>query len=346
MSKLRIGIAGLGGIAKRIHIPVIRSFPDIEIVAGAEKNDAQRERVRGLFDLPNVYPGYEAMIEAGGLDAVLVALPSFLHKDAVLRALDAGLHVLCEKPMGLSCDEAREMDERARAAGRVLMPAYQFRFVETFSRARAMIASGLLGRILMVESVFMNPGPYLSWDPKSDWYFRGNTNGALYDSGCHIVDITNFLLPETPAVRDARVNCVRGYRGYDVPTNISGSLKLYEDALWTIDVGWRTGAESMSVCVNGTSGMVRVGPHTLQYECRGTDPLDRVLDFLGNGWAQAWRLGKRVIRVVRGTDLPLEYRGEIEAFLRAVTDGTPPPVTAADAMTTHRVLAALAAAID
>ena len=64
MSKIRIGVAGLGGISKRIHIPVLQSFPNVKIVAGAEKNESQRERVRGLFALPNVYETYQAMLEA------------------------------------------------------------------------------------------------------------------------------------------------------------------------------------------------------------------------------------------------------------------------------------------
>src|SRR2546423_7848001 len=128
MTPLRIGFIGLGGIATRMHLPILAQLPDVVVQAGSELNQAQAERTQRPFGLPAVYTSYQEMIAGEPLDAVYVCLPNFLHFEAASFALEHGLHVYCEQPMGLTSRAALTLAAEAERRKLVLMPGYNLRY--------------------------------------------------------------------------------------------------------------------------------------------------------------------------------------------------------------------------
>jgi UDP-N-acetylglucosamine 3-dehydrogenase len=145
--KIRIGIIGLGGIATRMHIPALSSMPEVKIVAGAEINPFQAERTQQRFGIPRIYTNYQEMLDVEQLDAVYVCLPSYLHYEAAKAALEKRLHVYCEKPMGISAGEARELVEAAETNQVLLMPGYQLRFNKNYQRGKDLCESWSVRRL-------------------------------------------------------------------------------------------------------------------------------------------------------------------------------------------------------
>lgn len=344
--KIRIGIAGLGGIAKRIHLPILCKIKDVELTAGAERDDYQRERVKRLFNIKNVYPDFEEMLNAGGLDAVYVCLPNFLHYKAVMKALRLGCHVLCEKPMGLTSKEACEMVALARGKGLVLMPAYNLRFVDIFRQARQIVQSGKLGKIIQAQIVYMNPGPYLAWDPKSDWYLREGGYGVLYDIGSHMLDIFITLFPSPLEVRDFKTNILKGFEGFSVPTNVSSNFIIGDSTLVSLDLGWRTGSQMDRISLHGTAGTLNVSRYFIEHLHRGIDPSDYAINYLRNGYYIVRDTIDRIVNMVRGNRILIEYVRETEAFIKAVKGEIMSPIQPEDAISILSILESIASSIE
>lgn len=343
MERIRLGVIGLGRVASKTHLPVLRSLPGVEVTAGAESNPERAARVAGMFGL-RVYGSYREMCSSGSLDAVYVCLPNFLHREACLAAIESGLHVLCEKPMGMSAAEAREMVESAEGKGLVLMPGYKKRYAANFARAREIIDRGLLGRIIHVQGTFVTPGPYISWDPKSDWYLDEKWHGVVYDTGCHLVDLLLYLVPGR--VMEMRALAAREFRGFATPTNVSAAFRLEGEIMGDVAIGWRGGADSLEVTVHGTAGSLTVSRDHLLWTHPGTDPVDKIGSLLGNAGRQGLALARKVGDKLAGRNFYAEDRLQAEAFCRAVRGEAPPPVTAREAVAVHEFLAAMIGSLD
>jgi UDP-N-acetylglucosamine 3-dehydrogenase len=336
MKKLKIGIVGLGRVASKTHIPVLKNVENIEVVTGVESNPERAERVKSMFKFNSVYTCHDDMCAAETIDAVYICLPNYLHKDACKKALEHRLHVLCEKPMGMSVAEAEEITKLAESKGLVLMPGYKKRYAQNFSKAKKMIEDGLLGKILHVQGTFTNPGPYISWDPKSDWYLDEKWHGVIYDSGCHIIDLLLYLLPlDFGNVRTISRN---GFIGYNTPTNITSIFEMEGGISGSITVGWRTATDILSLSVHGTAGSLTVSRDSFVYLNPGTDPLDRITIHLQNAYAGCSTLVKKVNDKIRGKDFYREDLIQAETFCRAINNEEKTFINGRDAIKVHKFL--------
>lgn len=336
---IRIGIAGLGGIAKRTHLPVLRLLPRFKVVCGAEKDHGQRNRVARLFNLEHTFEDYRGMIGQAEIDAIFVCLPATLHFRAVSMALEKGLHVFCEKPMGLNSQEAKAMVRLARANGRLLMPGYNLRHVDNFLAAKEFINTGKLGKILHVNALFMNPGPYLSWDPKSDWYLDKASRGALYDVGSHLVDLLFYLYPHR--ISQLHAYSAQGYKPYEAITNVTCSFKGENGLLGTIQVGWRTASEFCNIELHGTAGTLLVNRRNYIYTHGATDPADRVFTSLRNIGRELTTVSRKINLMRKGADVLEEFRRQAMEFHDLATGNNHDLSNAEDAIYSHRVLEAI-----
>lgn len=336
MKKLRIGIVGLGRVASKTHIPVLKSFENVEVVAGAERNPDRAKRVQQMFGLKAVFDDYEQMYAAGGLDAVYVCLPNFLHRDACRKALERGLHVLCEKPMCMSAEEAREITELADERKFVLMPGYKKRYAPNFAKAKALIDSGLLGNVVQIQGVFMTPGPYISWDPKSDWYLDPKWHGVIYDSGCHLVELLLYLVP--CEVRAVKSMTQEGFSGYSTPTNVSCVFQTESGAVGDLAIGWRASTDALSVAVHGTAGSLTVSRDYLSYLHPGTDPVDKIKSHFSNAVSEVGSVLGKIRDKVKGKNFYPEDLRQAEAFCLAASGLGAPPVDGHAAVKVHEFL--------
>lgn len=189
-STLRFGILGAAWIAERALIPALARAGNAELVAIASRDP---DRASRLFDGP-VLTDYEAVLASPIVDAVYIPLPNSLHRTWAIRALAAGKHVLCEKPLALDAAEAGEMAAAARAAGRLLMEAAMYRF---HPRMRALVA-GLRERPPPEIAAgfgfrLQSPGNY-RLDPALG-------GGALLDVGFYPVSLARWIYGEPETVR-------------------------------------------------------------------------------------------------------------------------------------------------
>jgi predicted dehydrogenase len=153
MDTIRIGIIGAGMIAHRAHAEAFQAVPGVEVVAVADVDGDRAAAFAEKYQIPKTYTDYEQMLSREPVDAVSVALPVFLHAPATIAALQAGKHVLCEKPMARAGTEAQAMVDAARAAGKRLAVYWRNRFGRDAIKARQLVESGELGRVYYARTV-------------------------------------------------------------------------------------------------------------------------------------------------------------------------------------------------
>ncbi len=198
---LRAGVIGAGAIGQRGHIPGFRAA-GVEVVAICDVNASRAQTVAAQFGIPLVFTDYRELLARPEIDVVSVGLPNALHAEVSIDALNAGKHVLCEKPIAISSAQAEAMIRAAKQNDRLLSVNQHMRFDRSAQTMRQIVASGQLGRIYLAESRWIRqqgiPG-FGSWF--TDKSMAGG--GALYDIGVHMLDLVLFVLgfPAVVAVK-------------------------------------------------------------------------------------------------------------------------------------------------
>lgn len=198
--KVRVGLIG-AGFGQKGHIPGFKACPDAEMVAICDKVPEIAEGAAQKFDIPHVFADYHEMLEMEELDLVSVATPPFLHHPMVMAALEAGKHVLCEKPMALDTMEAQEMYQRAEEAGVVHLVDHELRFNPTRMRMKELIDDGFIGslRHVLLTTVTNFQTDSLS-SPWNWWSQRDKGGGRLGADGSHQIDQLRWWFGEIEGV--------------------------------------------------------------------------------------------------------------------------------------------------
>ena len=190
---MRIAFAGAGGINKT-HAGAARNL-GLELVAVVNHRPKSMATFANEFSIPRQYDSVEAMLNEGEVDALIVGTPNYLHARQTIAALNAGVHVMVEKPMAMNAQEAEQMCEAAQRSGALLMVAHCWRFHHEVQWLKEQ--SARLGKIIRTKSY----GVHVHWGP-SGWFtqqqFAGG--GALADMGIHALDTTCFLLGDPQPV--------------------------------------------------------------------------------------------------------------------------------------------------
>lgn len=338
MDVVRIGFIGLGGIATRCHIPALASLPDVVVQAGAEVNPEQAERTQRRFGIPKIYSSYQEMIQEEPLDAVYVCPPNFLHYEAASAALAQGLHVYCEKPMGLSSKQALALMTEADRRGLVLMPGHNLRFHAHFHRARRLIQEKRIGKILQIQGIAAKPGPYIGWDPKSDWYFDKRNVGVLYDQGSHLLDLLLYV-----ADLDVEGVCAvsrTSLPGLPVPDNIVAAFRGRNDVVGSLNLAWGAPANLTMLQIHGTAGTIIVSDGYFEHRTLrgGGGGIDRLATLLDNMREILSRSGHSIIRRQSSDTTYVEASHN---FIEAIRGKAPLRASARDSVRVHRVLEAI-----
>ncbi|MBM7702210.1 Gfo/Idh/MocA family protein [Metabacillus iocasae] len=263
MKTLKVGVIGCGSIAQHRHLPEYQANKNVEIVAVCDPNEARVNEIAAKYEA-KAYTNYEELLASGEVDVVSVCTPNYLHAPISIAALEAGVHVLCEKPMATSQEEADAMIEAAKKSGKKLMIAHNQRFVPSHQKARQLIESGEIGKLYSFRTAFGHPGPEgWSVDGKDSWFFRKEQAfiGAMGDLGVHKTDLLRYLLGEDITEVGAFVE-TSAKDFADVDDNAVCVLKTESGVVGTLAASWAyTAKEDNSTIIYGEKAILRLEDH-------------------------------------------------------------------------------------
>jgi len=191
---LRVGVVGTSWWADGMYLPSLKSSPRTVTAAICGRNRARADEIAAKYDIPAVYTDAEVMFKQAGLDAVVIATPDDTHHALTLAALDAGLHVLCEKPLALNAADAADMLARAEAAGVNHMVLFTNRWLPHARYFRDLIRAGIVGRVFHAEFRFLTG---FVRHPNYVWRLDATrANGILADLGAHMIDLARWWVGE------------------------------------------------------------------------------------------------------------------------------------------------------
>ncbi len=212
--KVKWGILGCAGIAEKAFIPAIRASRN-GVLAGIAARDENRARDwADRFGFLKSHRTYQELIADPGIDAVYNPLPNDLHAEWSIRAMRAGKHVLCEKPMAMNALEVRAMIEAAEAGGVLLMEGFMYKFHPQVEKILALIGEGKIGEVRSVHASFTFQ---FERDGANYRWFPAMGGGALYDVGCYPLSIARLIFGEEPVSVFARARIDPG-TGVDMTT--------------------------------------------------------------------------------------------------------------------------------
>ena len=196
--KVRVGVIGTSWYADIAHLPRVKSHPRAELAAVCGRNRERAEEMAGKYEIPLVVTDYRDMIEKGHLNAVIVSTPDDLHYPMTMDALDAGLHVLCEKPMALNLAQAKEMYEKAESVGVKHMVFFTYRWSPAGRYIKQLVDSGYIGRCFHCRISYLagygrDARYWWKWDKQ-----RGL--GVLGDLGSHAIDLARWYIGDITKV--------------------------------------------------------------------------------------------------------------------------------------------------
>ena len=189
MSKVKWGIMGTANIAKRAMIPGMKEAENCEMYAIAGRSAEKANAFKEEYGFEKAYGSYEELLQDPEVQAVYIPLPNNIHAEWVKKALTAGKHVLCEKPMALNADEARELFKTAEESGKYLMEAYAYLHSPYLESLKEVISNGTIGDVNYVETGFITSGY------KEDIrLYKELGGGAMYDLGCYCTTMILSLI--------------------------------------------------------------------------------------------------------------------------------------------------------
>ncbi|WP_160724879.1 Gfo/Idh/MocA family protein [Bacillus sp. USDA818B3_A] len=238
MGKLKVGVIGCGSIARRRHLVEYAANPEIEIVAVCDIVEDRANEMAKEYGA-RAFTKYQDVLELEEIDIISVCLPNNLHAPVSIAALNTGKHVLCEKPMATSKEEAEEMIEAANRNQKTLMIGHNQRFVSSHQKAKQIIESGEIGKIYSFRTAFGHPGPEAwSIDGRTSWFFDKEQAfiGALGDLGVHKSDLIRYLLGEVAEVGAFVETSAKD--NTDVDDNAVAILKMESGVIGTLAASW------------------------------------------------------------------------------------------------------------
>lgn len=268
--KLRAGVIGLG--VGKAHAKGYLNSPDAELVAVCDMNLARLEQAEADWNVTGLYTDYQQMLREANLDVVSIGLPNSLHAEASIAALEAGVNVICEKPMATSVVDARRMVETAKQNKRELMMCYNYRYRSDSQWMKRVIQSGQLGQIYHANVSWRRETGIPGWGLFGSKAASGG--GALIDLGVHVIDLALWMM-DFPAVKTisgdvrslfgpvgrktwGRTPTVEPIKDFDVDDGGIAFARLANGANMLINVTWAEhtapGDDAFRVELQGTEG--------------------------------------------------------------------------------------------
>jgi predicted dehydrogenase len=199
VGQVRVGVIGTSWWADFTHLPLFKADPRAELIAICGRNRERAQEMADKYAIPNVFSDYHEMIAKGNLHAVVISTPDDEHFPMTMATLEAGLHVLCEKPLALNASDAKTMYDTAQAKGVRHMTFFTWRWMPHYRYIRELLDQGVVGNPYHLQLNFLMG---FARTPQYQWRFdQRRANGVLGDSGSHMFDLARYLVGDI-----ARVN--------------------------------------------------------------------------------------------------------------------------------------------
>jgi predicted dehydrogenase len=307
---VRLGLIAASRIAKLAVFDPIGDVDGIELAAVAARDIDRAMATAEAWSIPKAHGSYDELIAAPEVDAVYIATPASLHRAPAIAAIEAGKHVLCEKPFAANADDARRMADAARSSDVVVMEAFHWRYHPYVTQIRGVLDSGVLGRIDRIEAVFDIPdGGIPRHDIRWDFALGG---GATMDLGCYPIQWVRFAAGSDPDVVSAEAVCpVDGVDG-----------SLVAELRWPSGT---TGSVGSSMIADGDEPTIYLKVFGELGTMTAVNPLAPQ-----NGATLIVETGDGVTE--QAVERSATYYHQLVAFRDAIIDGAPFPTTADDAV--------------
>ena len=318
---MKVAVIGVGSMGRN-HARVYSELAEAELVAVSDANEKQAGSIAEKFGV-RAYTDYREMLEKEKPEAVSVAVPTVLHEEVGMAVLEAGAHVLMEKPIAATVEEGQRLIAKAKMVGRQLMVGHIVRFNPAIQALKQKLAAGELGRIFQVFCRRAGPFPSRILDV-----------GVVVDLAPHDVDLMRFLTEADPV----RVYAETEQRLHTNHEDLLwGVLRFADGITGSLEINWLTPTKVRETLVLGERGMFRV------------DDLTQDLYFFENELAKnvQWTALETLKGVSEGSMIryaiprfePL--KAELQSFLKAVQDGKPVPVSGEDGLAALKISLAL-----
>jgi predicted dehydrogenase len=284
MEKVGLGIIGLGYIGV-IHLRHSSMLSNASLMA---VSDVSRKALKKAedFGVKKAFTSYEQLLKMPDIDAVIIALPTYLHLQCVEHAAEAGKHIFLEKPIARNVKEAMKIVSAAERNSVKLMIGYPLRFDTRFQHLKKQVGSGLLGDVEVAYATHIGSGPFFHRAdgytpiPVPEWWFEKEKTGggALLDAGCHIINLLQWYFGE---IIDIRAHLERKFN-IDVEDSATCLAKFNSGTVAIINVGWFSQQFQVKVELLGT---VR---HATA-EQRAPNPLSTAVQMLTRGYSEFYR---------------------------------------------------------
>jgi myo-inositol 2-dehydrogenase/D-chiro-inositol 1-dehydrogenase len=195
MSKtVKVGLIGAGFVSDLHAFSIHRYVTNAEIVAVVSPTPGKAARFAKEHSIPNAFEDYHDLLALKDIDVITVAIPNDLHAQVTVDAARAGKHVICEKPLCKTMEEANQMIDECRRHGVLLLYAEELLFAPKYVRAKTLVDEGTFGNAYLVKHWEEHYGPHMPWF----WDVKRSGGGVMMDMGCHSIEYTRWVLGKPP----------------------------------------------------------------------------------------------------------------------------------------------------
>lgn len=329
---VNVGVIGCGKIAQVRHLPEYAANPNVRIVGLFDRSHDRAQQLAVQYGA-KAYDTAEELLADPDIDAVSICVANAAHAEYTIAALQAGKHVLCEKPMATTIEDCERMVAVAREQGKKLMIGQNQRLAAAHVKARELVEQGAIGRVIAFRTTFGHGGPETwSVNPgKGTWFFDRSKSamGALADLGVHKTDLIQYLLGQRIVAVTARALTLDKTDVNGDPIGVDdNAFAIYEmdgGTVGTMTASWTYyGAEDNSTILYGTEGILRI------YD----DPDISIKAVMRDGTEVDYRLDRIQTNDAGGQT----SSGIIDAFVKSIVDDEKPLIDGADVLDAMRAV--------
>ncbi len=251
-NRIHIGLLGCGGIAQT-HLEAIAHVPRVKLEAVHDLNSEAAERAARQYQVEAVVKA-DDLFKNRAVDAVVICVPPIHHFNFLKKAIEAGKHVICEKPFTITLKEAEEIKRLSKKSGKLIMMASKFRFVEDVIEARKFVRSGIIGDIVMAEVIFCSA---VNMEKRWNSDRKVSGGGVLIDNGSHAVDVIRYLVGP---IKSVYAQAGKRTQNMDVEDTARLHFETEDHVVGMVDLSWSLYKHTPNyVNIFGTKGTIEVG---------------------------------------------------------------------------------------